>query len=129
MRYRRFQIPYFETVLTLAPSFVWNFFSADFSVLKTLQSFCRHKIHFAKTIPSKLSDVKPLFRFKNLDLPRTRKRDLRRDSRRSRFAGVRERRLCRSVVFNRSTGVVECWSIVQDSVFDGGTRVPQNCHG
>ena len=32
---------------------------------------------------------------------------------------VRERRLCRSVVFKRSNGVVECWSIVQDSVFDG----------
>ena len=58
--------------------------------------------------------------FKNLVL---------RDRRRSRFAGVRERRLCRSVVFKRSTGVVECWSIVQDSVFDGETRVPQNCHG
>jgi hypothetical protein len=42
---------------------------------------------------------------------------------------VRERRLCRSVVLKRSTGVVECWSIVQDSVFDGVTRVPQNCHG
>ena len=42
---------------------------------------------------------------------------------------IRERRLCRSVFLIRSAGVMEHWSIVQDSAFVGGTKVSQNCYG
>ena len=50
-----------------------------------------------------------------------------RDRRRSRFAGVRGQLLCRHMFFRGSIGVMEHWSIVEDSVSDGGTRDSQNC--